>query len=174
MRNDQEGSKKNGKPLWIKKGKRHRDKYCRYEKLLSDSYKKHEIIVFFDKAPSTKDIETVKKSFIEYGFDPKTIGVRRCDNCNIPIVLFQAENIHTVISDDGVRAGSGPPTSIVGEKYSLNFFNRAPFDKREGQVLYKSQPCDRDQKKEKIVVAVLDTGVDKQLIDPNCLWNGSR
>src|SRR5215216_4551139 len=155
MKNDQKGSRKNGKPLWITKRKRQQDKYCRYEKLLSESYKKHEIIVFFEKNPSTKDIETVKQSFKEYGFDPKAIGIRRCDNCNIPVLLFQAENIHTVINTEGVRAGSGPPTTTVGEKYSLNFFNRSPFDKREGAVSYKNDHDNTDQKKEKIIVAVL-------------------
>jgi len=172
MIKDQPGRNENSKPLWITKRERDQEKYCRYEKLISDTYKKHELIIFFDNAPSTKDIDTVKESFREYGIDPKAIGVKRCDNCNIPVLLFQANNIHTVISGDGVRAGSGPPSTTVGEKYSLNFFNQTPFDRKEG-AQYRGSKADISQRKENIVVAVLDTGLDTKLVDPHYVWNGT-
>jgi len=171
MAKDQKGPKRNDKPLWITEKKRDVRKRCRYEKLLTDSYKKDEVIVFFKETPSEKEINIVRDSFRLDGFDPRSITIRRCDNCNIPVLLFQSKNIHTVINSDGVRAGSGPATTTVGEKYSLNFFNRTPFDKKDGLQL-RSQQSEYTRKKETIVVAVLDTGFDQKLVDPAYLWHG--
>lgn len=171
MNNDEKIIERNDQPLWISR-KRDPEKFCRYEKLISDSYKKHEIIVFFDEVPDKKDIETVKESFREFGIDPKTIKVRKCDNCKIPVLLFQSEGIHTCINGEGVRAGSGPPSSTVGEKYSLNFFNYSPFDKKD-PAKYKNERRGPDTKKEKIIVAVLDTGFDPKLVDSRYLWTGT-
>jgi len=172
MAKDQKGPERNDKPLWITRRKRDYDKYCRYEKLLANSYKKDEVIVFFESTPTEKEINTVKESFRLDGFDPKMISIRRCDNCNIPVLLFQSKNIHTVVSSDGVRAGSGHASTTVGEHYSLNFFNRTPFDKKDG-LQFRQQPGETAARKEKIVVAVLDTGFDQHLIDPAYLWQGT-
>ncbi|MGZ8538919.1 MAG: S8 family serine peptidase [Flavisolibacter sp.] len=171
MNNDQKVIERNDQPLWINR-KRDPDKFCRYEKLISDTYKKNEIIIFFKATPTAKEIDTVKESFREFGIDPKKIKVKKCDNCKIPVMLFQADGIHTFINGEGVRAGSGPPSSTVGEKYSLNFFNYSPFDQKENPR-YKNQRGGPDPKKEKIVVAVLDTGFDSKLVDPKYLWTGS-
>ncbi|MGZ5191085.1 MAG: S8 family serine peptidase, partial [Flavisolibacter sp.] len=171
MKKDQKVIERNDQPLWINR-KRDPDKFCRYEKLISDTYKKNEIIIFFKATPTAKEIDTVKESFREFGIDPKKIKVKKCDNCKIPVMLFQADGIHTFINGEGVRAGSGPPSSTVGEKYSLNFFNYSPFDQKENPR-YKNQRGGPDPKKEKIVVAVLDTGFDSKLVDPKYLWTGS-
>jgi hypothetical protein len=172
MIQDQRGSGKNAKPLWISKRKRKQEKYCRYEKLISDTYRKHEIIVFFKKSPTQEEIDIVKESFKEYGIAAKAIRVKQCDNCDIPVLLFQADNIHTTISGEGVRAGSGPPSTTVGEEYSLNFFNQSPFDRRDVHE-YRSGRSEYVPKKENIIVAVIDTGLDTKLVDPHYVWTGS-
>ena len=172
MIKDQKITEKNGQPLWINSRERDPGKFCRYERLLTETYRKNELIVFFDKVPKEGEIETVKKFIGDFGFDPEKITVRKCDNCKIPVLLFQAEGIHTCINSEGVRAGSGPPSSTVGEKYSLNFINRSPFDKKDS-TRYKNDRRGPDSKKEKIIVAVLDTGFDQKLVDPRYLWTGS-
>ena len=41
---------------------------------------------------------------------------------------LSAKGIHGMISGDSLKAGSGPPSTTVGESYSLNFFNSLPAD----------------------------------------------
>ena len=170
----QKGDSKNDQPIWIPGNDSNRKRYtCKYEKLLGDTYRKHEIIVFFEKPPTDDEVNKIKETFREEGIDPATIKVRKCNNCNIPIQLWQAPNIHCVISANGVRAGSGPPIITVGESYSLNFLNRIPQDNREGIKKYKVGKVKASEKKENIVVAVLDTGIDTKLVDEKYIWKGN-
>jgi hypothetical protein len=158
---------KGQQPLWIKKTN------PKHEKLLGKTYRWNEIIVFFKKPPTTQETEEIKKSFVKDGIDPASIEILKCDNCNIPVQLWKAKNIHTVVNTEGVRAGSGPTTtSTVGEEYSLNFFNSFPFEKNYRLGKHPLQPQNIDGNKEKIIVAVLDTGFDTRLIDSKYLWQG--
>src|SRR4051812_19816135 len=128
MENDQESSQANETPIRIQVLDDKFDKLrCRYEKLLYNTYRKDEIIIFLKRTSSKeefqREIEKRKESFRQFGFDPKEIRVKQCNNCNIPIVLFQSKNIDTVINTSTVpvKAGSVGTTDTVGE--CLNFFN---------------------------------------------------
>jgi hypothetical protein len=172
MENQQAGLEAdNQQPVRVKLPNQAANVSCRFEKLLYNTYRKNEVIVFFEKLPTAEEIEKRKAAFKYFGFDPGKITVRRCDNCNIPVLLFQAENIDTVINTEGVVAGSGPNTQTVGE-CSLNFFNYLPFIKtRMGR--YDGKDDYVDPAKQKITVAVLDTGLDPRLVDPQYTWKGT-
>ncbi len=163
MANDRQKPEKPRPPVWIKKTS------PKYERLLRRTYKPHQIIVFFKQPPTTQEIDEVKLSFKEY-IDPSLIEILKCDNCDIPVQLWKADNIHTFINTEGVRAGGGPPSTTVGEEYSLNFFNNIPFEKKKRHRKPSCRVEDFEDKKEKIVVAVLDTGLDTQIIDKRYLW----
>jgi hypothetical protein len=168
----EQAAPQNDRPIWIPRNDSKRT--CKYEKLLGETYRKHEIIVFFKSPPTNDDIAKVKESFREEGIDPNSIKVRKCDNCDIPIQLWQATNIHTIISADGVRAGSGPSTTTVGETYSLNFLNRIPADKKDGTGKYQISTGNTNEKRYKIIVAVLDTGIDTRLVDERFIWKSTE
>lgn len=164
MVDDQKNPKKNDLPLWIKEPK------PEYEKILGDTYRWDEVVVFFDKDPSKAELDKIRESFTRKGFGP--IEMLKCDNCDIPVQLWKARNIHTIINTGGVRTGAGPATTAVGEKYCLNFFNNFPVEKRDNLKEYKCVPDNLADKKEKIIVAVLDTGFDTNLVDKRYLWKG--
>lgn len=166
------------KPLWIRKDSPKREKY---EGLLSKTYKKDEICVFFQDTPSDQDITSVKDSlkdalkdrFKKKDLDPGEIDIRKCDHCNCPVVLFRGRELHSVINTEGVRAGSVPTPPVVGEEYSLNFYKSIPLDKWKGRNYLSSRPLDFSENTSKLVVAVLDTGIDTDLVDPRYLWKNT-
>ncbi|WP_316794126.1 S8 family serine peptidase [Pedobacter frigoris] len=141
------------------------------EKLLTRTYRKDQILVFFKRKPTDNDILTVKESFKKDGIAIETIKVLSCGNCDIPVQLWTAKGIHSRISKDSLKAGSGPSSTTVGESYSLNFTNSVPAD---AQSSFQGKKGDLQKpsggKKEEIIVAVLDTGVDIALVDPGYLW----
>lgn len=174
-----QGQQSNKKPVWIKTDFQGEKKY---NKIVEETFKKDEIIVYFDKESIFQDLDerinAVIKSFDEErttkNIDLGTITVHKCDNCDIPVVLFKARNIHTVVNTEGVRGGSVPKPPVVGEEYSLNYYNRNPF----GKLKFKSRNCPEqdeiDEEKEELIVAVLDTGFDPKLVNPQCLWKGKE
>lgn len=141
-----------------------------YEKLLGRTYRKHELIIFFREQPKDREVEVVRQSFKKDGIDPASIEIVKCDNCALPVQLWRARNIHTVINTEGVKVGSGPATTTVGETYSLNFINSFPEEEgaRPGRKPYP--PDAVDDQKEKVIVAVLDTGLDTRLVDSRYIW----
>lgn len=156
-------------PAWISK----RNK--KLERLLGESYRKDQLLVFYKKKPTAKDEETIKESFRKSGFKTEEIRIMSCGNCDIPVQLWSARGIDTLISGDSIRAGSGPQTTTVGESYSLNFLNNIPAGRQkdlEARLKRGISPLHGrpEQKKDEIVVAVLDTGADTSLMDPQYLW----
>jgi len=140
------------------------------ERLLSKTYRKDQILVFFRKKPSEEDILVIRKNFERQGYDTSGVRIRTCGNCDIPVQLWSARGIHTWISKDSVKAGSGPASTTVGEHYSLNFLNEIP---APAQVRFeRPQVAERPlrSKQDEIIVAVLDTGVDTSLVSPAYLW----
>ncbi|TKC08854.1 S8 family serine peptidase [Pedobacter frigoris] len=141
------------------------------EKLLTRTYRKDQILVFFKRKPTENDIRTVKESFKKDGIAIETIKMLSCGNCDIPVQLWSAKGIHSRISKDSLKAGSGPSSTTVGESYSLNFTNSVPADAQRGfQGENKHLQNPSSGKKDEIIVAVLDTGVDTALVDPQYLW----
>ena len=145
------------------------------ERLLSQSYRKDQLLVFYKKKPTEKDEEMIKASFRKAGFKTEGIRIISCGNCDIPVQLWSAKGIDTLISRDSIRAGSGPAATTVGEAYSLNFLNNIPAGgQKELEARLKrgiQQTVKRpEKKKDEIIVAVLDTGADLKLLDPQYIW----
>lgn len=141
------------------------------ESMLENTYIKNEVIIFFPKTPSDNDIKEVETTLEKEGF--KIERKLKCDKCDIPIELWQGDNLHTILQNqEGIEPGAGPTkTDNVGERYSLNFKNIIPY---KGENIFLPKAGQIDTKKQKIVVAVLDTGVDTSLVDPAYLWDGSQ
>lgn len=164
MNSKQQQPSRNYGPVWISKRNE------KTERLLSRSYRKDQILIFFKKKPTEKNIQVIKESFKKQGFKTDTIRITSCGNCDIPVQLWSAKGIHGLISGDSLKAGSGPASTTVGESYSLNFFNSLPADP---QKRFEARPDKQNipqRKKQEIVIAVLDTGVDTNLVDPQYLW----
>jgi hypothetical protein len=142
-----------------------------YLNLLAKTYRKNELIVTFKKNPSAKDIETVKGYFAEMGITG--IKIKKCDGCELPVQLWIADDIETVVVAKGVKAGSGGNTGTVGESYSLNFLSKIPphnWDK--GSYGLPSQKSYNIAVKQEVVtIAVLDTGVDPFIVEPGYMAN---
>ncbi|NQX38521.1 Subtilase family protein [Pedobacter steynii] len=165
MNKNQVQSERKNPPVWIKKVN------SKAERLLSNSYRKDQILLYFKKVPTTADINIIKVSFRESGFlNTDGIKISSCGNCKIPVQLWSAKGIHTLVNTDSVRAGSGPKSTTVGESYSLNFLNTIPERDVKRSELKKGRRLALDANKEEIIVAVLDTGIDTDLIDPVYLW----
>lgn len=127
------------------------------------TYRKNQIIVTYDHFPTAADEEKVRSYFHDMGFD--NIAVKKCSNCNMPVQLWQAAHIETVIVAKGVTAGSGPGTKTVGESYSLNFLNTIPHQDFEAPVTFPSSAKSSLSPADEIRIAVLDTGIDTALVE---------
>ena len=169
MNKNQEQSERKNPSVWIKKAN------SKIERLLGNRYRKDQILVYFRKIPSTADINIIKVSLRESGF-PNTddIKISSCGNCKIPVQLWSAKGIHTLVNTDSVKAGSGPKSTTVGESYSLNFLNTIPERDIKRADLKRGRSIPLDSRKEEIVIAVLDTGIDTDLVDPDYLWQERR
>ncbi|RQO69667.1 hypothetical protein DBR43_16485 [Pedobacter sp. KBW06] len=165
MNKNQEQSERKDPPVWIKKASN------KTERLLGNSYRKDQILLYFKKVPTTADINIIKVSLRESGFlDTDGIKISSCGNCKIPVQLWSAKGIHTLVNTDSVRAGSGPKSTTVGESYSLNFLNTIPETDSKRKELKRGTAISPDGNREEIIVAVLDTGIDTDLVDPAYLW----
>jgi hypothetical protein len=164
MNSKQQQPDRNYGPVWISKRNE------KTERLLSRSYRKDQILIFFKKKPTEKNIQVIKETFKKRGFKTDAIRISSCGNCDIPVQLWSAKGIHGMISGDSLKAGSGPPSTTVGESYSLNFFNSLPADPQKRLEARPDKGNIQQRKKQEIVIAVLDTGVDTNLVDPQYLW----
>jgi hypothetical protein len=137
--------------------------------LLEKTYRKNQLIVTFGKIPSDEEVKEVKGYFNKMGF--KKIKKVKC-NCNMPVQLWLAKDIHTVISASGVKAGTGPGTRTVGESYSLNFLSKIPRHhwRQSNCDPYKNSECP-PAKEEIVTIAVLDTGIDLSIVDKGYISN---
>lgn len=174
MNQQQEKPKRPAGVAWISKQNR------KLEKLLSGTYRKDQLLVFYKRKPSQKDVATIQESFRRAGFKPEGIRISSCGNCDIPVQLWSAKGIHTLVSDDSIRAGSGPATTTVGESYSLNFLNSVPapsqkaLDERFKRGLERGKAPGLQKNKDEIIIAVLDTGADSKLVDPQYFWKEEK
>lgn len=122
------------------------------------------MIVTFKQNFTEEDVEKVKASFQEMGFED--IKIVKCHNCNFPVQLWKAKGIHTVISGGtGVKAGSGGGTGTVGESYSLNFISKIPPHHWERPSNQSTGEKYFQTKQDVVIVAVLDTGIDPYIVD---------
>lgn len=139
----------------------------RYD-LLEKTYRKHELIIYFKKTPTLDEINKVKQDLSDHN-NIGSIKIRQCSCCaNQTVQLWTADNIHTVISGDPVNAGSGGGGHTVGEDYSLNFLSKIPSQNKIN--FNKTRTATTAQKKiqeDLVTIAVLDTGVDPDLVDQN-------
>lgn len=165
MKKNQEQPEQKDPSVWIKKAN------SKTERLLTNSYRKDQILLYFKKIPTTADINIIKVSFRERGFlHTDEIRISSCGNCKIPVQLWSARGIHTLVNTDSVKAGSGPKSTTVGESYSLNFLNTIPESSRQNG-LKKGKEMIPGRNKNEIIVAVLDTGIDPSLVDPAYIWH---
>jgi hypothetical protein len=137
--------------------------------LLEKTYRKNQLIVTFGKIPSDEEVKEVKGYFNKMGI--KKIKKVKC-NCNMPVQLWLAKDIHTIVSGNGVKAGTGPGTKTVGESYALNFLSKIPRHHwgQSKHYPYKNSECP-PAKEEIITIAVLDTGIDLSIVDGGYISN---
>jgi hypothetical protein len=145
-------------------------------------YVQDEIIVTYKGIPTPQRADQIKAALIAAGIDTSTITIRRCNSCGAYIELWHAEDIHSVIHEEGIRGGTVSGGSQgVGEdslaKYSLNYLQRLPTDKLPSRREYKvGQSGQVDGAgKDTILIAVLDTGVDTtQIVNGNYVWKNKK
>lgn len=127
------------------------------------------LIVYKNPGNAQQQAGTIREAIAKAGaaVDTGAIKVRRCNDCDPYVELWEGDNIHTVISGEGIIAGSGGKTKGVGEDsiayYSANFLNAIPVNQREGDI--KLDPPGKRQVvdgsgKDTILIAILDTGID--------------
>ncbi|WP_221392124.1 S8 family serine peptidase [Dyadobacter sp. NIV53] len=140
------------------------------------TYRENQIIVVFTEKPNAENIYSAKEFLIASMrkptiLTPADITAKTCDQCDCPLVLFEGIDIETVIVTEGVKAGSGTsPGKAVGE-LSLNYYISLPYEHWPPQQGFKNKFSESaDEGKKKVVVAVLDTGLDAGLVDPRYLW----
>lgn len=149
------------------------------ENLLPE-YKPNEILVFYKNGPSPSQQTTIKRAVKESGVDTAALTIRRCNDCDPYVELWQGANIHTVISGGGgIRGGSGGKTNGVGEDsiayYSVNYVNEIPEANPRLQTPKPEptqiQPPATGTGKDTITIAILDTGIDTaQYVSGATLW----
>jgi len=149
----------------------------------STRYRLHEIIVMFKNGPTKAAIDTIKARIQRAGIDSATIDrQRKCNSCNGYVEVWKANNLHSRIHAEGIRAGSSSDrgSNGVGQDgfayYSLNFNQNIPMDfAGEGFKGYSFRNFKRLENnigdKEVVRIAVLDTGIDTaRIIGANYLW----
>lgn len=155
------------------------DENTEKENLLPD-YKPNEILVFYKNGPSPSQPQTIKTAVSKSGVDTTALTIRKCNNCDPYVELWQGSNIHTVISGGGgIKGGSGGKTKGVGEDsiayYSVNYVSDIPEgNPRQQQQRFEPQgvkPPVTGVGKDTITIAILDTGIDTaQWVSAATLW----
>jgi hypothetical protein len=148
-----------------------------------ERFKANELLIFYKGIPTQAKRDTIRRALESAGVNPDSITIRTCNSCNSYVELWQGENIHTVISGEGVVSGTVSGGSRgVGEDtaaiYSLNYLQYLPveplptirqyrFDQVPGPVTGMG--------KDTVVVAVLDTGVDTMsVVKGRYLWRNKE
>jgi hypothetical protein len=108
-------------------------------------------------------------------------NARKCHKCEDAFVLIEQEGIHRYIENHAERLISNPTsTKAVAEDsiayYSVNFKGHSPENnakENESGFSFRVPTINNEDKAEEIVVAVLDTGVDKGVFPDAYLWKNS-
>lgn len=146
-------------------------------------YRADEILVMYKGTPSDAARDTIRQKLQAAGVDTASVNIRTCNSCNSYVELWQSANIHTVIHNEGIRAGTVSGGSQgVGEdtlaQYSLNFIQHLPVDALPSLRQFEfgdSRPPVSGNGKDTIVVAVLDTGVDTaQVMRGEYVWENRQ
>jgi hypothetical protein len=82
----------------------------------------------------------------------------------LPVQLFEADGIDTIISTGGVVGGAPPNPQLVGESYSLNFLSNIPPIWEPSGLRPAGLGATRSPK-DIVTIAVLDTGIDPFIVD---------
>lgn len=147
-------------------------------KELFPEHKRDEILVFYKNGPDEGKGKVIKTAVASSGIDTAAITIRRCNNCDPYVELWNGANIHTVISGGGIIGGSGGKTKGVGEDsiayYSVNYVNEIPQENPRERPKFQptgEKPSASGDGKDTIIIAVLDTGIDTaQWVSGAQLW----
>jgi hypothetical protein len=130
-------------------------------------FKRDEILIFFKGAADAGKSKRIKDSLHAAGIDTAILKIRKCNDCDPYVELWQGPNIHTFINGGGITGGSGGKTKGVGEDdmawYSVNYINEIPEGsprQTPGFEETKITPPSPGTGKDTITVAILDTGID--------------
>lgn len=163
-----------------------------YEPVRSDEYRddqsaRHryhadEILIMYKGVPTPEKRDTIRQALLNAGVDTASVTIKTCNSCNAYVELWQAAEIHTVIHDEGIRAGTvSGGTKGVGEdslaRYSLNYIQHLPVDDLPDLSNYVREdrlPPMSGTGKDTITIAVLDTGVDPNVVSSNYLWRNAK
>lgn len=146
-------------------------------------YRANEILVMYKGIPSDARRQTIKNALQAAGINPDSVKIKTCNDCNAYVELWEGSEIHTVIHEEGIRAGTVSGGSKgVGEdtlaKYSLNFIQHLPVEPLPSIKEYKFkdfQPPVSGSAKDTIIVAVLDTGIDTvNVVRSAYLWKNKK
>ena len=140
-------------------------------------YKVDQILILYKDAPSPASRDTIRKKLEDAGITPDSI--QTCNSCSSYVELWHGADIHTVIHNEGIRAGTVSGGSKgVGEdslaRYSLNYIQHLPVEPLPSIRQYRfsdQKPPASGSGKDTILIAVLDTGIDTMnVIRPEYLW----
>lgn len=134
-------------------------------------HKKGEMIVIYKNPPTPETKQRIKDK-IDGHIDISSLNTRQCSDCDNYVELWQAEDINSLIHNEGIVGGSGS-TKPIGEDddaiYSVNFVSETPMEfspvnkeymgrhAQDSALLIREIPSFG---KSPIVIAVLDTGID--------------
>lgn len=139
-------------------------------------YKADEILVMYKGVPSQAKRDTIRMRLEAAGVQADT--VKTCNSCGAYVELWQGDEIHTVIHDEGIRAGTVSGSRGVGEdslaRYSLNYIQHLPVEPLPNlrQYKFRDMPeANSGSGKDTIIIAVLDTGIDTtHVVRSEYLW----
>jgi hypothetical protein len=142
-------------------------------------YVEDQIIITYKGTPTEAQRARIREALLAAAIDTTTISIKRCNSCGSYIELWQGDNIHSVIHQEGIRGGTVSGGSKgVGEDslahYSLNYIQHLPVERlpsrREIKIGQIAGPVS-GAGKDTVVIAVLDTGIDTtQVIPASYTW----
>ena len=76
------------------------------DKSAEHRYTANQILVMYKGTPSDAKRDTIRQALEAAGINADSVKIRTCDSCNSYVELWQGANIHTVIHEEGIRAGT--------------------------------------------------------------------
>jgi len=150
---------------------------------IDNYYEKNQLLVIYKNSPA--DSVKVRQDVLSNNINIDT--VLRCNACDSYAELWKGEDIHTIIHGEGIVAGTGLRHKSVGEDtvayYSVNYKMPLPLDHLDDspEVPYRKIVSEIngleqqiiEDNRDKVVIAVLDTGFDPMGTATAFLWNGT-